>query len=348
MGFVLRTEVFSQAKDLENQEANEDRFLVLPHRAYAVIDGITDKSGKHYGGLTGGQIAGRIVEDEIGVACAEREPDLIEAEWLLERIGAKFMDTFAQLGIHNDVDPFATAQFAAQLVLALIGKERVRFIVVGDCGLRLNGNEVIQSTFALDVVCATVRKVVWNHLTRNGADQKTANDVARAYTVAGLRGVHPKSGELVSAEELGRIREEILAEVSAALPEISGADIVEAMAGGVAAQHRYANRIHPLGFSTVNGRPVPRSMITSIDRKLSEIETIELFSDGYFGLPEGSDIADWEDWIAMVEAEDPSKLGRFSSTKGSVGRCLTDDRTVLIIRCQNEHAVLQPEEASTR
>jgi len=31
-----------------------------------------------------------------------------------------------------------------------------------------------------------------------------------------------------------------------------------------------------------------------------------------------------------------------------VGQCLTDDRTILIIRCQNEHAVSQPEDASTR
>lgn len=339
MSFILSSEAFSQAKDRENPKANEDRFLVLPQRVYAVIDGITDKSGRRFGGLTGGQIAGRIVEDTIRFACDRYEPNSIEADWLLERIDEKFADTFAQLGLRGDVDPLSTAPFAAQMVLALIGRERVRFIIVGDCGLRLNGDEVIQPTFSLDVICATIRKVVWKHLTGKGADQQTANDLARSYTVAGLESVFPKSVGLVTAEELGRIREDVSTRVSSALPDIPRTDIDQAMAGGVAAQHRYANKIHPLGFATVNGQPVPSSMIVSIDRNLSEIETIELFSDGYFGFPEGTSIADWEDWIALVEAEDPAKLARFASTKGSVGQCLTDDRTILIIRCQDAHRV---------
>ena len=317
MGCILKTEMFSEAKDPERPEANEDRFLILPGRAYAVIDGVTDKTGQFYEGSTGGQIAGRIVEDAIREACAEREPDEIEAEWLLERIGEKFSDTFDRLGICGDAEPFGAAQFAAQLVLALIGTERVRFLLIGDCGLRLNGSEVIQTSFAMDSVGKVIRRIVWNHLIRNGADRKTANDLARAYTVAGLRTVLPNSGGLVTPEDLVGIRNAVSADLAADLPEVSVTDIEEAVAGGMATQHRYANRVHPLGFSTINGRPVPRSMIVLIDRKLSEIETIELFSDGYFGFPEGTRVADWEDWIARVEEEDPEKLARFSSTKGS-------------------------------
>lgn len=337
--FFLKTEVFSQAKDPEDQEANEDRILVLPNRAYAVIDGVTDKSGRQYDGLTGGRIAGRLVEDAIRDACADREPDTIDVEWLLGRIGEKFATAFWQMGIHCHTDSFETAQFAAQLALALMGREGVRFIIIGDCGLRLNGKEVLQPSFSLDVIGAVIRKVVWNHLKKNGADRQSANDLARAYTVTGLQNVLPNSGDLITSHDLVGIREEVLAEASKALPQISQAHIAEAFAGGMSEQHRYANRVHPLGFATINGRPVPRSMIVSIDRKLSEIDTIELFSDGYFGVPEGTEIEDWEDWIARVEAEDPEKLGRFSSTKGSVGRCMADDRTILIIRNQKERSV---------
>ena len=42
----MRIEAFSEGKYLDDPDANEDQFLILPGRGYAVIDGVTDISGR--------------------------------------------------------------------------------------------------------------------------------------------------------------------------------------------------------------------------------------------------------------------------------------------------------------
>ena len=52
-------EAFTEAKDPLAPGANEDRFVILPGRAFAVIDGVTDRLGTRYNGmLSPGNIAG--------------------------------------------------------------------------------------------------------------------------------------------------------------------------------------------------------------------------------------------------------------------------------------------------
>ncbi len=335
----MNVEVFSQAKNPDNPGANEDRYLVLPDRAYAVIDGVTDKTGRRYGGLTGGQIAGRIIEQAIRDACAERAPDMIETEWLLRRIKLLFADAYARFGLLDASGTFPATPFAANVVLALVGTERVKFLIIGDCGLRLNGTETFLAHFPIDSIGAAIRKAVWRQVIEKEGDRETADRTARSYTIAGLRAVLPETDRWVGPEDLTRIREEALSDVSAALPGVPPALLKDALEEGIADQHRYANRIHPLGFPIVNGLPIPCSMKVSFDRKISEIETIELFSDGYFGCPEGTIITDWEAWYAHVEAVDPARVAGFASTKGSVGRRLADDRTILIVHNKRNRCV---------
>lgn len=52
---------------------------------------------------------------------------------------------------------------------------------------------------------------------------------------------------------------------------------------------------------------------------------IELFTDGYFAVPEGSTIQDWEDIYEKIEKEDPYKYLTYPSTKAK------DDRTIMIV-----------------
>jgi hypothetical protein len=62
------------------------------------------------------------------------------------------------------------------------------------------------------------------------------------------------------------------------------------------------------------------------------VETIELFSDGYFKLGDGFGVAAWEQAFREVEAEDLHKIGRYMSTKGTTATVLTDDRSYLGVR----------------
>ena len=59
---MLERVIEEQAKgDPLRAEANEDAFVVLPGRAYAVIDGVSDRTGMRYDGELSGRHAARLV-----------------------------------------------------------------------------------------------------------------------------------------------------------------------------------------------------------------------------------------------------------------------------------------------
>src|SRR4029079_3118455 len=87
-----------------------------------------------------------------------------------------------------------------------------------------------------------------------------------------------------------------------------------------------------LGYGGINGFDVPERHIETRSVGLSEIETIELFSDGYFKLGEGFGVASWEAAFAEVTRDDPHKIEEYLSTKGDTPTALADDRTYLGVR----------------
>ena len=73
-------EAFSEAKDPSAPDTNEDRFVILPGRAYAVIDGVTDRLGTRYNGMLSGQYAAMIVKEALEYALTRPDrPDRHEA-----------------------------------------------------------------------------------------------------------------------------------------------------------------------------------------------------------------------------------------------------------------------------
>ena len=57
----MQIEAFSEAKDPRAPHTNEDRLVILPGRAYAVIDGVTDRLGTRYDGVLSGQYAATVL-----------------------------------------------------------------------------------------------------------------------------------------------------------------------------------------------------------------------------------------------------------------------------------------------
>lgn len=92
------------------------------------------------------------------------------------------------------------------------------------------------------------------------------------------------------------------------------------------------NQTHPFGFGAIDGKKVPEKFISYNVYSLEQIESIELFSDGYFKIPEKPTIASWEEAFDEVEQEDPYKIHTYPSTKGSSKSSFTDDRTILIAK----------------
>lgn len=96
---------------------------------------------------------------------------------------------------------------------------------------------------------------------------------------------------------------------------------------------KYQNKTTaPYGHGVIDGQPVPEVFIKTYRFPLAEVKMLEIFTDGYFQIAKEPTIVSWEEAAADVEHEDPYKIGKYPSTKGSEPGCHADDRTVLIVR----------------
>jgi hypothetical protein len=114
----MKIEAFSEGKYLDAPEANEDQFLVLPGRGYAVIDGATDITGQLYDGKRGGWLASqttmRAVADFL-LAAKERD---VRPEPLIEHISAAIRASYARHGLLDIARGDPGRRFGATLTLA--------------------------------------------------------------------------------------------------------------------------------------------------------------------------------------------------------------------------------------
>lgn len=92
-------------------------------------------------------------------------------------------------------------------------------------------------------------------------------------------------------------------------------------------QFEYQNNADsPLGYGAIDGITTPLKFIKTYEYQKNNIKSIELFTDGYFDIPDGTTIKDWENSFDKLEREDPDKWKKFKSTKSK------DDRTIAIIK----------------
>ena len=59
-----------------------------------------------------------------------------------------------------------------------------------------------------------------------------------------------------------------------------------------------------------------------------------MFTDGYFAIPNGVEIRDWEDSYKKVERDDPDKYIKYKSTKSK------DDRTIAVIKFIDNYLII--------
>lgn len=82
----------------------------------------------------------------------------------------------------------------------------------------------------------------------------------------------------------------------------------------------------PAGWGVINGMSVPRKFIKIYHFPLNRINSLEIFSDGYYGMPKGVNVKDWEDMYKSIQKQDPYKYKKYKATK------VKDDRTVMVIQ----------------
>ncbi len=325
-------ESFTHAKDPARQDLNEDRLVACGDSLFAVIDGVTDKSGLRFAGKSGGQLAGRIIEDTLRSLVDTGGLATLPATGIIEAINASFNDAYARFGLAQRIADEPNVRFGAQLALAHISGGSVRLLHVGDCGMRLNGAVMFHDQQQGDGVLAVLRSRVFAALRAAGTDLDESLAIARTCTVHGLNRLPERNGALGDrAWEV--LRTDIHAELTRTFPGLPAQAVRATADSGLLYLAGLRNSQAPLGFACLDGTDVPERYINELTLPLSELDCLELYSDGYFGQPaETGRVVHWENHLATVESTDPYKTGQHASTKGSAPGSFTDDRTVLIIR----------------
>ena len=153
-----------------------------------------------------------------------------------------------------------------------------------------------------------------------------------------VNGVKLHSNDLKIDDVHAKKRIEIIKAERQAHPDLSEEELLkrgrEAVVENIKYQfaHYKNNSNSPFGYGAIDGTRVPDEYITFFTFNLSDIETLEIFSDGYFRVADAPTIESWEEYHEYVERVDPAKIKDFPSTKGSSKDSLTDDRTVLIYK----------------
>ena len=204
-------------------------------------------------------------------------------------------------------------------------------LLVGDSGIRLNGTKVLQMHKDLDLITALLRRSAWHRIAETVSDPLTRETLSRRVA---FHGVAQDTGAFPVLLDLAAIGAEAAAACRAALPHVGRADIDFLLGRGIVdGQGEFQNRTDSaLGYACLDGLPVPDSLIRIARFARADIHQIELFTDGYFRPAPGFGIAAWEADFAATECEDPHKIGRFLSVKGSVPGRWSDDRTYLGVR----------------
>lgn len=328
----MRIEAFSEGKDLLVPEANEDQFLVLPGRGYAVIDGATDISGRRYDGQRGGWHASRVTRDAVaGFLLGTVGTDLTPGA-LIAHVAQALRACYAQHGLLEAARADPALRFGATLTLAADLGEVFRFVMIGDSGLRIDGTETFLCDSGLDLVTASLRMHACRHVMDAGGDAAARARVGRAAAFHGAAQLHPDMQPWLDEARLAALYEQSLAWCAVQLAHAPEADVRSLLDTGISGQTRFANNTRsPLSYAVLDGFDVPLPLVRVFDRPRAALRSIELFTDGYFAAGAAATVAAWEESFAEVERVDPEKIDRYPSMKGSGPNLNTDDRTVVIV-----------------
>lgn len=328
----MRIEAFSEGKNLDDPDANEDQFLILPGRGYAVIDGVTDITGRTFEGMRTGRLASRAVQ-RAAAAFLYRDADTRkDSKALVDEASAALCAEYARHGVLDEVRADPHLRFGATLTIAIDLGSRFRFIAIGDSGLRLNGAEVVVVDSGLDLVTAALRQEAYRMIAETGGELATQRRVSRACSFYGAAALHPDMQPGLDALSLAELYRRSVVRCRTRFPHAPLADIERLLAQGISGQTRFQNNtVSPFSYAVLDGFDVPPSLVHTFERSREALRSIELYTDGYFKPAATPDVAAWETAFVDVERIDPEKVDAYPSVKGTAGRMRTDDRTVVIV-----------------
>jgi len=94
----------------------------------------------------------------------------------------------------------------------------------------------------------------------------------------------------------------------------------------------FNNPDDPLGLGIIDGEDVSKKFIRTYQFDLPDVQTLEIFSDGYYVIPEEPSIDAFEQAFSEAEREDPLRWKKYPAVKASTPDQFSDDRTILIAK----------------
>jgi serine/threonine protein phosphatase PrpC len=330
----MRIEAFSEGKDPGRPEANEDRFVVLPGLAYAVIDGVSDRLGTRYDGMLAGQYGAVLVQRTLQAELAGAAGPPGDARALVGTLTQAIAAAYGRHGTLEAARADANRRFSATLALAIERPDALEILLVGDSGIRLGGARDIRLDKDLDRITATTRRHAWREIARRIDDPARREALSRRVAWAGTAQDPVALQGVLGGEDLAEIEAHAVADAAHAMPHLPRAAIAALVRGGIVdAQGPHQNDgASPLGYSCLDGFPVPAALVHHEIVPRAGLDCVELYTDGYFKPGAGFGIEAWERAFAEAEREDPHKLGPHASVKGTLGAIKADDRTYLGVR----------------
>lgn len=327
-------EVFTCPKDPRAPHSNEDQAVIVPGTVLAVLDGATDITGQTYDdrlgtAATGGRLASRAAMHALQDMSAGPFADLPEVAQIVAVASAGVRAVYTRLGISMDDVASGRHRFRTTLAGAFFAGGRVRLVCIGDCAIRVNGRDVLRRDFPADRVFSAARARGWAMLAARGQTPEAIRPVVREMIVRGLGPDTPPPAPLTPQDGAA-----ICAGVgsdSDVLAAFGGdaARVADVLASGLAGVRRDPAAF---GAEVIDGLADPTPHALSRDLDAAEIETLEIFSDGYPAIPDTPDLAAWEAALRHADTTDPDRIGPYASTKGCAPGRFGDDRTILIAR----------------
>jgi hypothetical protein len=218
---------------------------------------------------------------------------------------------------------------ATTLALAIDCGENWRFFCLGDSGIRINGSEILRHTKLIDDVSTFARVALFRDQSKRLPDLDSAEMAARRAIFLGF-------DDAVEKGIMGReLADNIITKTIVGLSlQNEGAIVRDFLTAGICMQYRFANEVgNSLCYDVLaDGTPQIGDWVDAW-RPKEDVQTIEVFSDGYAKLPDNPTVAAWEAAFEESDRQDFHRISEYATVKGGTEDEFFDDRTVVIIQC---------------
>jgi hypothetical protein len=317
-------ECLSTPKSREFNRMGDDVVVSVPDKFYAVFDGATDTSGTFRAEISSGRFAATAAADAmLRLVLRPEGPGFDPQIWLA------CMNKAIAEGLRQRGFPQARASTTAAMAVPM-GSDMF-FLLVGDSGLRINGHELIHLTKDVDLLFTHVRLCLREVLAEQGLAGDALEASTRQLVFKGLDQAHPFS---ISDAQTVAIIDKATAACQGRLSPDALTCIPAMVRRGISGgQYPFANQLnHSLAYASLDGTVTRGADMCHFSRPLAQLQSIELFTDGYMSCPVGGiSVQDWETNFFQAEAQDPHKIAQYAGVKGSTEAYFSDDRSVLVL-----------------